>query len=205
MHLRAAFVGLTAGLAFAAPAFLSSAAAQDATPQSAYTKLNLDACTLIEEFEEGMGASLECPEAGFGGTTVYAAEGDLRWSLGFGEQPESWTSFAPFNSLGTTIEWRYHGDSPPHAAILRFFLDSGDPETGKAQALVVHKVLHFGGGSCPIAIVDASVEQANGVARGAAALASTLDCATHTPIYTGPGDSLANSFNGARIEGANVR
>lgn len=181
----------------------TSAFAQPITPQSTYTKLDLDACTVLEEFEEGGGVSLRCP--GWQGTDVFVAEGDLRFSIGYGAEPENWFSFAPFNSLGTTIEWRYQGDSPPHAAILRFFLDSGMPDIGKAQALVVHKVLPFGGGSCPIAIVDASVEQANGVARGAAALATTLDCATHIPIYTGPGDSLANSFSGARIEGANVR
>ncbi|MEO0636412.1 MAG: hypothetical protein AAFY73_07170 [Pseudomonadota bacterium] len=179
--------------------------AQDATPSSAYTKLTLDACTVIEEFEEGTGVSLECPDAAWGGTTVYVAEGDLRFSVGFGEQPASWSSFSPFNSVNDTIEWRYQGDSPPHAAILRFFIEPCDPDLGKAQALVVYKVLPFGVGSCPIAIVDASVEQANGVARGAAALANAIDCATHTPIYTGPGESLANTFSGARIEGANLQ
>jgi hypothetical protein len=199
MHLRAAFVGLVAGLAFAAPA-----SAQQLAPQSAYTKLDLDACTVLEEFEEGGGVSLRCP--GWANTDVYVAEGDLRFSIGYGAEPENWASFSPFNSLGTTIEWRYQGDSPPHAAILRYFLESGgEADALKAQALVVHKVMPFGEGSCPIAIVDASVEQANGVARGAAALATTLDCATHTIIYTGPGDSLANSFSGARIEGANIR
>lgn len=167
--------------------------------QSAYTKLDLDACVVLEQDEESGGVRLFC--SGYGDVPIFVSEGDLRFDVDYGAPNEIWESFSSFNSINETVEWRIH-DGHPHAAILRFFIDTGmtgtDEDTG--QILVVSKVGSEGAPGCVVALVDVSIEQANGVARGAAAMAENFSCEDQ-PVAIGPPDSFAFSFNNMRPEG----
>ena len=167
--------------------------------ESAYTTLDLDACSVLETYEEGVGVALQCD--GWQGVPVFVAEGDLRFSVSFGVPQETWSSFGPFNSLGETVEWRISGGEAS-AAILRFRLDSGLTGTAedRGQVLAAFKVGRDGSPGCVIGAVDASVEQPNGVARGIAALASQFDCGTDTAVTIGPDDSHVHSLTGSRPE-----
>ena len=167
--------------------------------ESVYTKLDLDACTVLERHEEFASVRMVCE--GYANNPVYVSEGDLRFDVDYGIENALWESFGPFNSLGDTIEWRVQGDWV-YAAILRYFIDTGmtgGPED-KGQALVVSKVSDGASPGCVVAVVDAAVEQANGVARGAAAMAGRFRCGDPT-IAIGPQDSFVFSFTGAVDEG----
>lgn len=189
----AAAMTLAGGLGLAVVASAGAA-------ESVYTKLDLDACVVLDQDEESGGVLLQCD--GLPGYPVFASEGDLRFDVDYGVQNETWQSFSPFNSIGDTIEWRV-ADGEPHAAILRFFIDTG--MTGgaldKGQVLVVSSVGGESAPGCVVALVDAEAEQPNGVARGAAAMARHFDCASDAPVAIGPEDSFAFSFSGMRREG----
>lgn len=167
--------------------------------ESIYTKLDLDACTVLERHEDHASVRMVCE--GHANHPVYITEGDLRFDVDYGIENSLWESFGPFNTLGETIEWRVQ-DGWVYAAILRYFLDTG--MTGgaedKGQALVVSKVSDGSAPGCVVAVIDAAVEQANGVARGAAAMAGRFRCGDPT-IAIGPEGSFVFSFTGAVSEG----
>ncbi len=146
--------------------------AQEINPEitSAYTKINLDECLLLDA--DNMGASFACP--GYKGFPLYVAEGDLRFfvSYGFGALDEiaARQTFPAFNYIGKTLEWRLkqiNGNFMPFATILRWFPSFADDEgyndkTG--QILVVTKIEQ--GNTCHIAYIDTElVANANEVAR----------------------------------------
>jgi hypothetical protein len=168
--------------------------------ESVYTTLDLDACAVLAQDRESGGILLQCE--GMPDYPVFASEGDLRFDVDYGVQNNIWQSFGPFNSINETVEWRV-ADGVPHAAILRFFIDTG--MTGgaedKGEALVVSRVGTDTAPGCVVAVVDAKVEQANGVARGAAAMAARFDCGTDMPVAVGPEGSFAHSFNSIVPEG----
>jgi hypothetical protein len=163
---------------------------------SAYTNLDLDACTVLERFEESGGVRLQC--AGHDGIDVFVSEGDLRFDVDYGVANDSWESFGPFNHVGETVEWRI-GENGPMAAILRFFLDSGITGTDedKAQMLVVSKIGRADEPGCVIGVIDAAEENANGVARGVAAMQAHFACGSDAPVAIGPDGTLATSLWGA--------
>lgn len=168
--------------------------------ESIYTSLDLDACTILSQSEEGGSVSLRCE--GLPGYPVFAAEGDLRFDIDYGVANQFWQSFGPFNAPGDTVEWRVH-DGEPFATIARYFIDTGmtgGPED-KGQVLVVSRVGTQNAPGCVVALVDAKVEQANGVARGTAAMASDFPCDAAQPVAIGPAGSFAFSFNNMRPEG----
>ena len=178
----------------AAPAFGAAHAAD-----SFYTDLDLDACTVVATDEESGGVDLVCP--GFGDWPVFVAEGDLRMDVDFGEKNDNFQTFGPFNYVHEVVEWRVE-DGLPHAAILRFFLESGMGDDDKGQVLLVSKVGYPGEPGCPVGMVDAlTVEQANGVARGMAAMALSFDCEADRPVAIGAPDGYAFTFTGAVAEG----
>lgn len=168
--------------------------------ESVYTTLDLDACAVLAQDRESGGIALQCE--GLPGHPVFASEGDLRFDVDYGAPNTRWESFGPFNSIHDTVEWRV-ADGVPHAAILRFFVDMG--MTGgaedKGQALVVSKVGTDTAPGCVVAVVDAQVEQANGVARGAAAMAPRFACGSDAPVAIGPEGSFAHSFHSIVPEG----
>lgn len=168
--------------------------------ESVYTTLDLDACAVLDQDDESGGISLQCD--GLPGHPVFVSEGDLRFDVDYGVPNERWESFGPFNAINETVEWRV-ADGVPHAAILRFFIDTGmtgGPED-KGEALVVSRVGTEAAPGCVVAVIDAKVEQANGVARGAAAMATRFACGADMPVGVGPEDSFAHSFNSIVPEG----
>ena len=82
------------------------------------------------------------------------------------------------------------------------YLESGMGDDDKGQVLLVSKVGYPGEPGCPVGMVDAkTVEQANGVARGMAAMALTFDCEADRPVAIGAPDGYAFTFTGAVAEG----
>lgn len=147
---------------------------------SAYTDLDLDQCLVLEA--DDFGASWACP--GYKGYPLKVEEGDLRFSLSYGFNPDEnnagFQTLPPFNRLGEKLEWRLSNASGrwfPIATIVRYH--TADPETGedKGQVLVVSQIAE--GNSCHIAYVDARAnENANELARQAADNAGDFDCLT---------------------------
>jgi len=182
---------LAAGLA-AAPALAA---------ESAYTDLDTDNCTVLKRYEEGGGIKLEC--AGYKDIPVYVNDGDARMDVDYGAPNEEFETFGPFSTIGDTIEWRLGENGAPFAAIIRFHLDTGvtgGPED-KSQVLVVSSIGKPGAPGCVVAAVDAASDQANGIARGAAAFAARHQCGSEPPVAIGPGGSMVFSMGRAVPEG----
>lgn len=129
---------------------------------SAYTKLDLDNCQ--ELFADDMGVSMKC--AGYRDYDVYFTEGDLRQSVHYGPVRQelvdgAFESFAPFNYVNETIEWRLDRAGLPFAAIQRWFIENPGPDGAPTkettgQVLVVSRVARPGDGlSCVVGYIDA--------------------------------------------------
>jgi hypothetical protein len=157
---------------------------------SAYTKIRLQDCTLLEApSEEGtFGGSWQCP--GYRGQPVFVAEGDLRMFVSFGPsaatEPAASQTLPNFNSVNETLEWRLR-DGTPFATILRWFPNI-EPGEKTGNVLVVTQLLP-GGGTCQIARIDAQANSnANVLARQAAdTLAGRHDCAQPPRVLGNPG------------------
>lgn len=152
---------------------------------SAYTEMDLAACTVLSTDE--MGASWACP--GYRGYPLWVAEGDLRFfvSYGFGApaEPAASQTLWPFNELGPRIEWRLKnegGNWLPVATILRFYTE---PEPGyRGQALVVTTL--GPNGVCHVAWIDARANpDANQLARDAADTIAPLFACGQEPLVLG--------------------
>lgn len=156
-----------------------SAAAQSGFT-SAYTDLDLDQCLILEA--DDFGASWSCP--GYKGFPLLVQEGDLRFSLRYGFNPDEnsvgFQTLPPFNYVGNKLEWRLSNASErwfPIATIVRYH--TAHPETGEdfGQVLVVTQIAE--GNSCHMAYVDARANRnANELARQAADKAGNFDCAS---------------------------
>ncbi len=183
---------LIAGIGAIAVLALGLVTTRAADIESAYTKLDFDeACVVVVEHEAGV--SMLC--TGFGEFAVHFAEGDLRHSVQYGHVTDGnrWESFAQFNHVGETIEWRHTGGIP-HAAILRWFIENANPETGapdanhRGQVLVVSTVaVRPGQGSCIAGYVDARANgDANVLARQVAdTIAVDFRCDIDLPAFHG--------------------
>jgi len=159
--------------------------------QSDYTHLDLEACEVIATYEEAGGVDLKCP--GYGGFPVYVSEGDARMDVDYGAPSGAFETFFAFNSVGETIEW-FYDENGVYAAALRFFIDV---DGRSAEALVVSKVGLPGDPGCVVGVVDASVEQANGMARGIAALSPLFDCTSDQVVIASGARELVAGFGGA--------
>lgn len=158
---------------------------------STYTTIDYADCETLETYEDG-GADLRCP--GLDGLDVFVSEGDARLDVDYGFKGENFETFSAFNNIGETVEWLSDDRGVPQAAILRFFISVDGRE---AQALVISRINTESQDGCVIGVVDARLEQANGMARGIGAMASTFDCSID-PVVIAPGASeLVQSFNGA--------
>lgn len=179
------------GLAAAAVTVLLASPVAAQQFDSAYTELDVAACTVLSTDE--MGATWACP--GYRGYPVWVAEGDLRFfvSYGFGapQQPAASQTLWPFNELGPRIEWRLRreaGGWVPFATILRFYTE---PEPGyRGQALVVTRL--GPDGVCHVAWIDARANaDANQLARDAADNIAPLFACGQDPLVLGePGGSF---------------
>ena len=162
---------------------------------SAYTKIDLDACKPVEQYE--LGGRWLCP--GFDGIAVHFAEGDLRIFMSYGpggeNQPAMRVTPPFFNNVKGPIEWRFdvrNGRRNPYATILRFFIDRPDSDTD-GQVLIVTRL--GGDGVCHIGYVDArALGNANQLARDIAdTKAASFICGRDKPVFLGsPGTGPEN-------------
>ncbi len=177
---------------------LALAGSSAVAAESVYTKLDFDACVPLATDEQG--AWLQCP--GVGGYGVTFQEGDLRQAVQFGHvaNGDVFESFGVFNRINDTIEWRLDDNSVPRAAILRWFLENSDPQTGAVsaqstgQVLVVSRVGQPGDAqACVVGYVDAKAnDNANVMARVVAdGLASGFKCGADVPKFHGDRGPLA--------------
>jgi hypothetical protein len=204
--LASAFQASTRGFvsrlvrSLAAAAMLTVAApvlarAQDAT-RSVYTTIDLKTCRVLKK-SSPEGASWRCP--GLPGYPIYLAEGDDRFFISAGLEPEkrraAKQTLKPFNTIfssGTaraTVEWRIPRTSrkaQPYASIVRYYTSS---ETSKGQVLVVSKITPAE--TCHAAYIDAdtntdAIERAR---LAADTTARTFNCTAAPSIEGAPGKS----------------
>jgi len=160
-----------------------------AAPVSDYTKIDLDACPMIEApSEEGtFGGTWSCP--GYGGMPVLVTEGDLRMFVSFGrnakQESAATQTLSGFNTINDTLEWRIR-NGRPYATILRWFMDTPDG-SDRIQVLVVTQLTP--GATCQVARINASANtNANVLAREAAdQLAGSYVCEQGPIIFGNPG------------------
>jgi len=143
---------LLAALAAAAPASVS-----------VYTELDLDACRVIEQVEEGESVRWRCP--GHAGIPLFVGAGDGRFDVDAGADNEVWESIGEFNRPGPRVEWRLRGRVP--VAII-FRLISVDPERPRRSVLMVKTIGRAGRPGCLIATIDGALPNANALARAQA-------------------------------------
>lgn len=165
---------------------LAFSVALSSTPllaESVYTKLDLDACPVVEKLEEG--GVWRCE--GWGGYPVEFSEGDLRQSLFLGHlgtwsKKGHWESFGSFNHIAGTIEWIVQG-KVAKAAITRFIIENANAggevdKASRGEVLVIFKVGQMGDGeACTVGYVDARANPgSNDLARKVAAEVSKFRC-----------------------------
>lgn len=186
-------------------AMLSAAPSTTRANDSVYTDLDLDACQTVH-VEEDISITLKC--AGPKGYPFYFKEGDLRQMVLFGHADRSYVdqafeTFGTFNHIGTKAEWRLDANGKPIAAILRYFLEHSDPNTGMpaeafwGQILVVSRVAQKSDGvGCMAAFVDAKANKdANVLARQLAdTLAPSFACGTDEAVYHGKRGKTADDL-----------
>ena len=162
-----------------------------AQADSIYTPLELERCEVLATFEGG-GADLRC--VGLGELPVFVSEGDARTDVDFGAKSDAFETFFAFNGVGDTVEWMRDEDGVPYAAAIRYLIDT---DGRSAEALVVSKVGSDRTPGCVVGVVDASAEQANGIARGLGAMAPLFDCARDRVVIVPGAGELVSGFGGA--------
>lgn len=187
--------------------FLAGAAAG---AESTYSAIDWqDGCTVIDRpaaGEPGAWARLRCE--GLPGYPVLVSDDDQRMSLDYGpvEEPGPWESFAGFNRVHDTVEWRRRAGGPPYATIQRWFV-SGGPQ-GERQVLVVSTVARGESpDSCVAGMVDVAAEgaDANRTARRVAdTVARGFGCGVDEARYHGAVSADAPRFSPAPREPARV-
>jgi hypothetical protein len=147
--------------------------AKPSSVTSAYTKLDLDRCTLVETDEVGSFANYRCP--GIRGVPLIVEVGDDRYDLdaGVADRDELWGQ--TFDEPGTSVEWRLQRGRP-FALIYR--LTGTNPERPRTSRLLVETIGRPGKPGCRVAEIAGSAPNANQAARDAAAkiLAGTARC-----------------------------
>ncbi|MRU16846.1 hypothetical protein FDP25_15500 [Roseovarius sp. A21] len=117
--------------------------------------------------EAGMGFQLVCP--GPNGMHLMLTKGDARISMDYGSTPEfgPWESFAPFNSVHDTVEWRrqpLNGEMQPFATIHRWIV--GSAQDDRALLIISTVATSPGAESCMVGFIDTTnTPDANALAR----------------------------------------
>lgn len=164
---------------------------------SAYTLLSVEENCIAPEASVNPTKRFSC--AGYKDYQVFLGDDDGRVSLWFSRFPPDsgfvWQSFASFNYVNATVEWRLQSGQP-FATISRWFVDSfgleDSPILKPRNVLVVSKVAQTNWDlSCWVGVVDARQNvNANELARLVAdKVAPSFDCSVDFPkIYgrTGP-------------------
>lgn len=147
-------------LAWLALAALPSPVLGSPAVTSAYTPIDLERCTLLEEVEEGAGALWRCP--GLGAVSLFVATGDGRFDIDAGIDNGQWESLMPFNRPGPQVEWRLRGGQP-FAIIYRLLWDDG--QDGRGSTLIVETIGREDRPGCEVARIEGAIPNANAVAR----------------------------------------
>lgn len=158
---------------------------------SVYSKIVDGDCEVLQTYEDG-GAALRCP--GHDGTDVFVTEGDARLDVDYGVSSRNFETFSAFNNIGDTVEWLVGANGVAEAAILRFKISVDGRE---AEALVVSRVGTDAAPGCVVGVVDAALEQANGMARGIGAMAPVFDCSSDQVVIAPGARPLVQEFTGA--------
>ena len=163
--------------------------------KSLYTAIDLKACEIVKEHEDGDAWLCE----GLKGYPVYIAEGDHRTFLSTGararETRAAEQTLSAFNSLfegsstRTTVEWRFvirEGEPVPYATIVRYFTQS---DGAKGEVLIVARVT--GNEVCHVAYIDAKANpDAIVMARRVAdQKARAFDCGSEPKVEGAAGKS----------------
>jgi hypothetical protein len=177
-------------LSLLAGAIAAILAATPAFAQFSYTTIDYDECETLQTYEDG---SVELRCDGYGGFDIYPSDGDARMDVDYGVKNEDFETFSAFNVAGETVEWFEDADGV-QAATLRFFIDV---DGRKAQALVVSQVGFKDQPGCVVGVVDAALDQANGIARGIASVAKYFDCSRDAVVIVPGASELVRGFDGA--------
>ena len=187
--------------------------------ESVHTDTKLDGCeNLIKPSEEDpdMGnISVKC--AGYKGYAFYFKEYDVRQSTYFGYLSDEildggGETFAVFNHVGDTIEWRLDDKGVPRSTILRYTMENMNPKTYDpdpalyGQVLVVSRVGQPDDMTgCVTAYVDALANKdAHEMARKLAdEQAPGFPCGRQKPVFHGKvGDRVSEpAYNFPDISG----
>ncbi len=159
--------------------------------ESVYTTIDLDACETLETYEDG-GFRMRCD--GHDGLDVLVSEGDARMDVDYGVDSEAFETFSAFNSVGETVEWLIGPSGDAEAAILRFRIGV---DGRRAEALVVSRVGSASTPGCVIGVVDATLDQSNGMARGIGAMAASFDCQRDRVVIPSGARELVRGFTSA--------
>ena len=147
--------------------FLSATTTAQPQPQgritSAYTKLDLDACSREDKGEEPQSQSWRC--SGLGGIPLYVQNGDDRYDVdaGLEDNDAFWNDH--FDYPGATVEWRLLGGTP-FAIIYR--LTASNLEQSRSSVLIVETVGRSAKPGCRVARIPGSAADANQRARDVA-------------------------------------
>lgn len=129
-------------------------------PRSLYTTIDLKTCKTLRHHPDGNAWLCD----GLPGYPLYVAEGDLRFFVSAGPDPEkrraATQTLRAFNhpfegkSKRMTVEWRFYesveGHRVPYAMIMRYVTSS---DSGKGQVLIVSRIGDKE--TCHIAYIDA--------------------------------------------------
>lgn len=149
---------------------------------SAYTTLDLDACTVTaSESEEGQWAERSCP--GYKGIRLFVDDGDGRFDIDAGRRNQGFESLLAFNNPPTTIEWRLK-DGKPFAVIYR--ISDATEEARGRTALFVERIGTDDRLGCTVAQVAGDEPNPNRKARELAdTTAMDFACETDEPHLVG--------------------
>ena len=159
------------------------AASSSRGPTSAYSDLDLDQCTVIEDATEYESVIWRC--AGFGGIPLIVGLGDGRYDVDAGVDNGNFGTMGAFNNPGDKVEWRLDGGKP-FAIIYR--LNDATSEIGGqgGSFLVVETIGSAGKPGCEVARVDGATRDANARARQLAdELARNFACGSDEPVMVG--------------------
>jgi hypothetical protein len=157
---------------------------------SVYTKIDDAKCETLKTYEDG-GVDLRCP--GLDGLDVFVSEGDARLDVDYGVKGENFETFSAFNNIGDTVEWLTNAKGVPEAAIIRYLISV---DGRKAEALVISRVGSKRAPGCVVGVVDAALDQANGMARGIGAMAPLFDCRADRVVVAPGAGELVAGFTG---------
>ena len=150
--------------------------------QSAYSNLNLENCEIIGSNAESTDKTYKCD--GYQNMSVFARDGDGRFTLAAGQTPDFLVERQPFNTPGEKIEWRLK-DGEPHAIIYRLNFQGPKSDEAGEGVLVVASLPANGQSGCAQALVKQGSDQLNAARRYADMINGESDCPNEPAILGG--------------------